>query len=104
MEVLRDDERLARLVWPDVEVAGALEMDRGDALIACGGFEERALAQLKAAVEGGSRGFRVIGVSYRPAIAQNKMTEIEDLVRGADALLSWVPYDRYDPSGAASLI
>lgn len=102
-DLLRRDEVLRQLTLPEVR-ASEVALGRGDVLVMCAGFEDRALDVLARAVGAGSTGFRVVEIEYQPAVAANRATETRELAEGAGAELSRVVYDRENPVGAGNAI
>jgi hypothetical protein len=92
----RTDEILGEIKWPQLErIQPALE--ENDTLITCAGFEDRALKFLSEAVDTNSRGFRVVGIDYRPEVAENRVAELCSLATHAGASMKLVTYERQEP-------
>ncbi len=104
MKVTRIDERLNALAYPSLVSVETPELNEGDVLLMCAGFEERAVEVLRRAVLGGRRGFAVICVDYLPAVSANQNAEVEHLCQAAGAALRMIQFDREQPAGAARAI
>jgi hypothetical protein len=99
----RTDELLAQMEFPPLtRLPATLSVD--DVLVTCAGFEDRALAFLKRAVSGGSRGFHIIGIDYRPVVAENQLTVVRDLATQAGAALTVITYERQEPEKAQEIL
>ncbi len=99
----RTDELLAQMEFPALARVPATLAD-ADVLVICAGFEDRALAFLKQAVAGGSRCFHIIGIDYRPAVAENQVAEVRDLATRAGAALTVITYERQEPEKAHEIL
>jgi len=91
------DERLEHLEKPGLEIRENFEISKGDFLILCAGFEERALAVLKNTPL--PNGFNVVLIHYKPFINENKAPEIESTCKGRGINLLELNYNREDPIG-----
>ena len=99
----RTDERIAAIEWP-IAVSAREVLTSTDALLTCAGFEDRALAFLTGVVDRGSRGFRGVGVDYRPVVAENRLADLRDLAAGANAELTLITYDRQEAESSADIL
>jgi len=101
--ILRIDERLAALTKPKMESFETVSLGRGDILVVCAGFEERAVGVLRQAVQTGT-GFKVLIVDYLPPYPDNRIDELMNLCR--DSKLEWdrVTYDRQNPAGFGEIL
>ena len=97
--VRRTDERLGEINWPEPVAVSASAVGGEDCVIACAGFEERSVSVLGRIVERGSRGFALAIVKYLPAYRQNRLAQIRDVARTAEARAEEYTYDRREPSG-----
>jgi len=104
MHVLRLDEQLANLDWPEPKTIDVPSIVPGSVLVMCAGFEDRALAVLTRALNGGEKGFRLFCVDYLPAVIANRRAEVEELCRRHDIVLERVAYDRENPAGGGEQI
>jgi hypothetical protein len=98
----RIDELLARIKWPRLAKVGPL-LTATDTLVTCAGFEDRSLAYLSGSVNAGSRGFRIVGVDYRPEVLENRVDELHQLAKLAGADLTVITYDRQEGESAAEI-
>ena len=97
--VMRWDERLAEVDWPDVAVFDVDTVEVGDVVVLCGGFEERASAVLSRLSERKRPGVAVVLVKYQPQYAENKVEYLRDLAVGARMEVRECVYDRRNPAG-----
>ena len=104
MRVLRVDERLRQEVHPELEAIAVPDVGRGDVLLTCAGFEDRASETLRRAVSAGREGFRVVCVEYVPRLEENRKEEVEVLCGGVGCRPEWVTFHRAHPAGAAERI
>ena len=74
-------------------------MARGDCLIACAGFEERAAETLRRMSDAGSSGADVALVRYLPENVENRVEEMKQAGREACRRVTEVVYDREKPVG-----
>jgi hypothetical protein len=98
LRISKIDEELATVTKPTLDPAGSLNLQRGDCLVLCAGFEDRALAFLKNAASHSDQ-FRVVLINYLPLMDENRRTEIHDICRVASVSCFDISYDRQDPSG-----
>ena len=101
---LRADERMAKLVWPDLQETFAPDLHRDDCLLVCAGFEERCLGSLKRAGDAGKHGFTTGIVRYLPHYPQNRIQEIRLLAKRLSSDQYEFTYDRENPAGIGSVI
>ena len=104
MRVLRVDERLGQLVQPELSAIEVPELGRGDVLLTCAGFEDRASEALRRAVRANRDGFRVICVEYLPEVKENRGEEVTNLCERGECRLERVTFDRVSPAGTAERI
>ena len=104
MRVLRVDERLRKGVHPELEAIEVPELGRGDVLLTCAGFEDRASESLRRAVAAARKGFRVVCVEYLPLVEANRVGEVATLCDRAGCQRECVTFDRERPAGAAERI
>lgn len=96
----RMEQRLRLVKPPPLIVVDAPELTPDDVLVVCAGFEERALGTLRLAARIGASGFKVVGVHYKPAVSENRESEMAALCTKCSAELHIVTYDRENPEGA----
>ena len=96
--LLRLDERLALLEWPELSRIDEIVIRSGDCLVVAMGFEDRAVAGLSKACKG-SRGFDVGLVKYLPRIAENREPAFLEISRAHSLETRQFEYDRECPSG-----
>lgn len=101
--ILRMDERLAALVKPELEPFEQVSLARGDVLIVCAGFEERAVGILRRSVQNGI-GFRVLIIDYLPPYAENRLNEILRLCNDSKLEHDHLTYDRRNPAGFGEIL
>ena len=97
--VMRWDERLAGVDWPNVEAFDVNAVSMGDVVVLCGGFEERASAVLDRLVEKGTKGVTVVLVEYRPSYEENRIGYLKALAISAGMGVRECVYDRQLPVG-----
>jgi hypothetical protein len=102
--LLRIDEKLAELEWPVLEPLSQPQIEPRTLFIVACGFEERAVAFLKSALEQGCNNFRVLAIEYLPHYETNRKAELEYLCRTRNIDLSWIVYDRLEPEGVGQKI
>lgn len=98
--LLRIDERLLRLGWPVVRELDALQVEGGDVVVLCAGFEERATFALENIVKGGAKGLTAVVVEYAPEYGENQKSAMARLCEEGGLSVEWVQYDRCLPAGA----
>lgn len=99
----RADELLAAVEWPQLQKSSST-LTVTDALITCAGFEDRALAFLESAVNANSRGFLVVGIDYRPEVAENRMSKFDELAARAGARTRRITYERQEPESSREIL
>src|SRR5262249_28526093 len=97
--LLRADERLANVQWPDLQRITAPHIGSDDCLLVCGGFEERAVEALHRTCASGRSGFALGLVTYRPIYPQNRTDELRNIGREAHLRITEFVYDRENPAG-----
>jgi hypothetical protein len=100
MRVLRLDEHLIGMHWPEMVARETLVLGPADTLVMCAGFEDRAMEVLRRAIAAGSKNFGVLCVNYLPAIAENRSAEVQQLCSHVGAKCDMVTYNREEPAGA----
>ena len=98
--LLRNDERLSELSWPALQSVQTPGLREGDALVVCGGFEDRAGSVLNRACCSGDTGFEILLIDYEPRYAQNRTEELMDVARRSGVAPLEYKYDRSSPAGA----
>ena len=102
-EVLRKDERLSLLDWPELEPIDNITLGSDDCLVVGMGFENRALSVLELACNT-SQDFNVVLIRYLPEIAHNREAESLNLCKEQELDYVEFVYDREHPSGIGALI
>src|SRR5215831_16172498 len=97
--LLRADECLANVQWPNLQRIKAPHIGRDDCLLVCGGFEDRAIAALHRTYGAGYSGFALGLVTYRPIYPQNRTDELRKIGRDAHLQITEFVYDRENPAG-----
>ena len=97
--LLRADERLANVQWPDLQRIKIPYIGSDDCLLVCGGFEERAIAALHRTCAAGYTGFALGLITYRPSYPQNRTDELRQIGRDAHLQITEFVYDRENPAG-----
>ena len=97
---LRPDETLSALSWPSLTPVCFPQIESGDVLIMCAGFESRAVSSLRRVLQHGTRGFTVVVIRYLPAYLENRFEEIRSLLVEHEISFQELTYDRRSPSGA----
>lgn len=95
--ILRADERLAQLSKPRLQRHERFELSHDDTLVICAGFEERSVTVLQNAMHH-SPGFRVVLADYLPAIAANRLQQIETMCAAKNIAVERLTYDRQNPT------
>lgn len=101
--VLTPDEWLGLLPKPQAVMTDRVDLTANDVLVVCAGFEERAVAAIGSACRR-SRGFDVVVVHYRPAVDENRGSEILGLCEKASVKVVELTYDRENPAGFGSML
>lgn len=91
------NEKLELLEKPELSNTKRFELSKGDFLVLCAGFEERALAVLENTQL--PNGFNVILINYKPFINENKAPEIKSTCKCRGINLLELNYNREEPSG-----
>jgi hypothetical protein len=97
--LLRADERLANVQWPDLQGIKAPNIGSDDCLLVCGGFEDRAIETLHRIWAVGYSGFALGLVTYLPIYPQNRTDELRKIGRDAHLQITEFVYDRENPAG-----
>jgi hypothetical protein len=87
---------------PDLQPISQLQLEFGDCLIVCAGFEDRSEGVLKNA-SATSSSFDVVIVDYLPFLADNRLDQIRTLCRKANLKTVEVAYDRQNPAGFGAI-
>lgn len=96
--LLRPDEELSQIDWPELEALDEISLGPTDCLIVGTGFEDRALALLRLASHK-SQDFHVGLVRYLPKIEQNRGEECQSICDEYGIDFVEFVYDREHPSG-----
>jgi len=97
--LLRADERLANVQWPDLLRIKAPQIGSDDCLLVCSGFEDRAIEALRRTCAAGYAGFALGLITYRPIYPQNRTNELRQIGRDAHLQITEFVYDRENPAG-----
>jgi len=97
-EVQTPDEKLLALHKPALEHLDRLDLASEDWLVACGGFEDRALSILQSASTRDSN-VNLLLINYLPAVEQNKADAIRSIARSKNIKVLEASYDRQEPAG-----
>jgi hypothetical protein len=97
--LLKADERLANVLWPDLQRIKAPHIGIDDCLLVCGGFEARAVEALRRTCAAGYSGFALGLVTYRPRYPQNRTDELRKIGRETHLQITEFVYDRENPAG-----
>ena len=100
-EVVRIDEKLCTLSWPDIKSSLNSDPGEGDVVVLCGGFEERAQAYLQHLGESDATGYRVNIFDYLPQYSENRTESLQTLALKKVVDVKTMVYDRRKPSGIA---
>lgn len=102
--VLRADERLGSIDWPNLETTDVPVVRAGDCVLTCAGFEERSTETLRRIHDSGGSGFLLGIIDYRPFYPQNRIEELRALARVARVEAIERIYDRRDPSAIEAVL
>ena len=97
--VLRPDERLGQINWPDMREINSPEIGTNDCLLVCAGFEDRSVEVLKRIQDEGKTGFSIGVIHYLPEYQENRVKEVRTISKHAGLSLTEFVYDRENPSG-----
>ena len=97
--LLRPDEKLSKVDWPDLKKIEFPSIGTGDCLLVCAGFEDRAIETLRRTCEAGRHGFSLGIVDYLPSYLQNRIGELRAIGQNADLSITSFVYDRANPTG-----
>lgn len=95
----RIDRRLRSANWPEQCEIEHLQLQNGDVLLVCGGFEDRAMTVINMAAISKVSGVTVLDFEYLPAVDSNHYPQIRKLCIDAGWKHIRVEYDRCNPSG-----
>ena len=101
--LLRPDEQLALMDWPELESIDQIILGSRDCYVAAMGFEARALAGLERACEASGE-FHVALVRYLPKIDENREMAFLALSEARGRDVREFDYDRECPAGMGSLL
>ena len=96
--LLRADERLARIDWPNLVPVDHITLQANDCVIVASGFEERALAGLEQVCTCPGD-FSVALIRYLPKVDQNQGLRALDLCEAHQIPVVEFTYDREEPAG-----
>ena len=96
--LLRTDERLGKLDWPNLQEIEFPSVGTDDCLLVCAGFEDRAVETLRRACNAGITDFSLGIVNYLPDYQENKIRELRTIGQGADLRVNEFTYDRKNPT------
>ena len=99
--LLRDDERLRLVCWPELGEIEAAVIEPDSCLVLAAGFEDRSLTALSMICRS-SRKFHVVLIRYLPFLEQNRESEIVTMCNDAGASVEILEYDRERPAGIGS--
>jgi len=102
LKVLRIDKKLKKLDKPSLLPADTVVINKGDTLILCAGFEDRAIKALDSAIKSGKIGFSLIIIEYLPEVQENKIDEIMKKCKEFGISFNRLLYDRANPSGVGN--
>ena len=91
-------DRLGDIVWPQSLETDVIDIQTGDCMLVCAGFEDRSIEVLRRVSKCEIRDFLLGVVNYKPAYQQNKLDEIRKLGRGAGLITKEFLYDRENPA------
>lgn len=104
MSNTRIDRDLNLANWPEQHKIDSINFKGGDALLVCGGFEDRAMTILSKAAAAKSSSLTVLDFEYLPSVDSNHFQEISNLCCN----LGWkhirIEYDRCNPSGIFEVV
>lgn len=98
-DVLRIDEKIYSLPWPEAVKISEINIDENDTLIMCSGFEERSVWSLDLACSLGAHDFNVIHIAYDPYQEENKTDLVAGFVEQSGLKAKHIRYDRFHPAG-----
>lgn len=103
--VLRRDELLRDIIWPDMEKIDVPDFRDCDHLLVCGGFEERAVSILRRICTSRSTGQKsrtpslaVVLIRYLPEHVDNRNSELRSICQNAGLQVNEVTYNRQNPT------
>ena len=103
--VVRRDERLRHIIWPDIEKIDVPDFRDCDHLLVCAGFEERAVSILHRICTSRSTGQKsripslaVVLIRYLPEHGDNRNSELRSICQNAGLQVTEVTYNREDPT------
>ena len=97
--LLRTDERLGKLDWPNLQEIEFPSVGTDDCLLVCAGFEDRTVETLRRACKAGITGFSLGIVNYLPNYQENKIQELRTIGQGVNLRVNEFTYDRKNPTG-----
>ena len=109
--VLRRDERLRCIVWPDIKIVDVPDIRNGDCLLVCAGFEQRAVATLNRLCTSLDTGrtqrptsYSVVLIRYFPEHVHNRIGELHSICRNAGLKLTEIEYNREAPPDMGEML
>ena len=104
-KVLRIDRKISLLKKPCLLPVDNVRFIKGDTLVLCAGFEDRAIRAFDYSTNLGERDFSLIVIDYLPYVAENRIQEIRRKCDFHKIPVQYIRYDRSNPSGiGASLL
>ena len=97
--LLRPDEKLSNVAWPNLQEIEFPSVGTGDCLLVCAGFEDRAIETLRRTCEAGKTGFSLGIVTYLPDYQENRISELRTISKKAALQTTDFVYDRAKPTG-----
>ena len=91
-------DRLEAIVWPQSLEIDVLDIQTGDCMLVCAGFEDRSIEVLRRVSKCEIGDVWLGVVNYKPAYRENKLDEIRKLGRGAELKTKEFLYDRENPA------
>jgi len=98
-QVLTAAEYLGTIDWPALKEINIPPVGKGDCMLVCAGFEERAVETLRRISESGVDGFSLGVIKYLPFYHQNKLEEINTISQKINLVVKEFEYNREDPAG-----
>lgn len=102
VELLRLDEQLGNIEWPEPCIIDVPLVRSGDCLVACAGFEDRSVEALHRVCDHGFKDFELILITYQPHYSENLDNSIRKICQDCDIRIVDVVYDRENPSGVGN--
>lgn len=99
MAELRIDRKLGHEVWPKLQKIDHVQFEDNDLLLACGGFEDRAMKIFENIKSQKIRNLTVFDFVYLPMVEDNQDLLIGNICEAVHCRHIRVEYDRCNPSG-----